>query len=392
MSTTVTSHSGPRTRSRVKSSSETLRPVEEMVGAMEQLAGRRRGAPKGIPPVTPDDDPAADSEILPSSPLSEPFLSGNAEPVALQVWNEMFEEDTFEKIAEGSDYIRNNVANLLQTSQLVRMATEVTDEIKRKKDTFIRTKGNDVVKLREKLHRLFTTIIIRRVKSELAESRQAVEERIAEISADHEKKNESWNWVIEKQKITKTRVHKAQIALPELLDLAAHYLARQTQSQDEEPGSRREILQHMVQFLTTEVQNGTLSLPEVINMGRTEESPKAIYREDFDNLPQEVKDKFEQVDRLIMLANQAASEEELEMDKHKELTQGDDDANLQEQYVKERKKLGAIVAAEKIADKVMDAGTIWKYESKSAPGELKKRSMTCDMTTKLTNNLRMHIE
>ena len=133
MSTTVTSHSGPRTRSRVKSSSETLRPVEEMVGAMEQLAGRRRGAPKGIPPVTPDDDPAADSEILPSSPLSEPFLSGNAEPVALQVWNEMFEEDTFQKIAEGSDYIHDNVANLLQTSQQVRMVTEVTDEIKRKR-------------------------------------------------------------------------------------------------------------------------------------------------------------------------------------------------------------------------------------------------------------------
>ena len=279
MLTTVTSNSGPCTRSRVKSASETIRPVEEMAEAMELLADRRRGAHKEIPPMTPDEEPAADSEILPSSPLGEPFLSGNVEPVALQVWNEMFEENTFQEVAEGSDYISDNVANLLQTSQQVRMAAKVTDEIKRKKDTFIRTKGTDAMKLHEKLHRLLTMILIRRVKSELAESKQALEEKLAEISAEHEKKQNSWGMVNEKQNLTKTRVIKAQKALTELLELATHFLSRQASSQDNEPGSRTETLQQLVQFLTDEIQGGTLGLPDIINMGRTEEGPKAIYRD-----------------------------------------------------------------------------------------------------------------
>ena len=177
MSTTFTSFVGPSTRSRVKLSSETLKTMEEMIGTMEQLAKRKRGASKGSPPATLDNELIADSEVLTSSPLGDPFLRGNAEPIALQIWNEMFEEDTFDKIAEGSDYIQGKVANLLQSSQKVRMATEIVEEIERKKDTFIKTKGSDATKLREKLHRLFTTIIIRKMKSELAEEKEDVEEK-----------------------------------------------------------------------------------------------------------------------------------------------------------------------------------------------------------------------
>ena len=40
----------------------------------------------------------------------------------------------------------------------------------------------------------------------------------------------------------------------------------------------------------------------------------------------------------------------------------------------------------------MDAGTIWRYEKKPAPGENKRRKMTSEMAINLTNDLRAHIE
>ena len=57
----------------MKSSSETLKTMEEMIGTMEQLAKRKRGASKGSPPATPDNELTADSEVLTSSPLGVPF-------------------------------------------------------------------------------------------------------------------------------------------------------------------------------------------------------------------------------------------------------------------------------------------------------------------------------
>merc|ERR1712002_971658 len=105
-----------------------------------------------------------------------------------------------------------------------------------------------------------------------------------------------------------------------------------------------------------------------------------------------VKEKFEQVDSLIALANQAAKDEQCEMDKHEELTHGTDDTDLKRQYFKEKERLNSIVEAEKIAEQIMEAGTIWKYENKLAPGEVEKRNMTRDMVAKLTDNLTTHIE
>ena len=193
MSTTITNSVGPSTRSCVKSSSETLRSMGEMVETVEQLAKRKKGASKGSPPATPEIELTTDSEELTSSSLGGPCSRGNAEPIALQIWNEMFEDDNFDKFAEGSDYIQNKVGNLLQSSQMARMAAKVVEEIERKKYTFIKTKGSDATKLREKLHKLFTTIVIRKVKSELAEGKEDVEEKLAGISADHEKREESRN-------------------------------------------------------------------------------------------------------------------------------------------------------------------------------------------------------
>ena len=234
MSTTVARFVGPRTRSRAKSDSEAVRPVEDMTGEMERLAGQKRKASKGIPSVTPEEEVATDSEMTPSSPVCQIFPSEGAEQVPLQVWNEMFSEHNFHEIAEESEYISEDIANLISTAQHANMTREVTEEIKRKKETFLKAKGNDPAKLRENLRRLFTVILIRRVKAELTENRKTAEYRLEELSAEHEKKNVSWRMVNEKQELMRTRATKAQKALTELLELATNFLSSQELSSDNE--------------------------------------------------------------------------------------------------------------------------------------------------------------
>ena len=163
-------------------------------------------------------------------------------------------------------------------------------------------------------------------------------------------------------------------------------------SHGEESGNPRETLMLMVQFITNEVENNRLGLPDILTAERDVTSPKAIYKEDYAKLPQDVKEKFEQVDRLIALANQAANEEQCEIGKHEKLINEIDDTDLERQYAKEKERLNAILEAEKIAEQIMEAGTIWRYENKLAPGEVEKRNMTHDMVAKLTDNLTAHIE
>ena len=63
MSTTVTSTPGVFTRQRVKSSSQQLKTMEEMVGTMEQLASRKRGVAKAFPSETPGEEQTPDSKV-----------------------------------------------------------------------------------------------------------------------------------------------------------------------------------------------------------------------------------------------------------------------------------------------------------------------------------------
>jgi len=133
MLTTVASFVGSRTRSRTKLDSESMRQMEDMTGEMEQLANQRRKASGGIPSVTSEEELAIDSKVTPLSPLCQTLPSGGAEPVALQVWNEMFSEHNFHEIAEESEYVSDEIANLISTAQHANMTREVTEEIKRKR-------------------------------------------------------------------------------------------------------------------------------------------------------------------------------------------------------------------------------------------------------------------
>ena len=100
----------------------------------------------------------------------------------------MFSAQNFEEIAEEPDYVSEDIARILSTAQHLSMIKEVTEEIKRKKEAFLRNKEKEASKLRDNLHKLFTSILIRRTKTELLDVRRVAEHRIDELAAEHEER------------------------------------------------------------------------------------------------------------------------------------------------------------------------------------------------------------
>ena len=346
MSTTVTNSSGVQTRQKLRSTSEQLRPMSEMMGAIDNLASKRRGATRRTLPVRT----SPDVEELPTSPLGEVF--SESEPIAAQIWNEMFQGNAFLRLTEKSDYMRRIIPNLLDPSQLEKIRTEVMENIDRKRATFISTEENDANKLREKLHKLFTTILIRGVKDELAEKKRIIEDKVAEMVANRVKRSNALSWYMEKQRISRSSVAKAAEALTDLLESATHYLDQEDLDENALPGNRREILSYMVEFLTEESENNTLGLPEIIDAERDPANQRAIYREEFDGLPQEVREKFHYVEQLITQANEADMEERREAEKHRELLgDTDDEAIFEDIYNQEHRKLDSIYIQQKVQQK-----------------------------------------
>ena len=130
------------TKARAKSSSQQVRPITEMVDAIEKLAKRKKG--QGSDPTTTlTSISTTDGEVTATSPTSNPIPTNGSESAALQVWNELFEEDEIRKITEQSNYIQVKVARLLKAGQMERMTIGIMEELKKKKEPFSRLRGYD---------------------------------------------------------------------------------------------------------------------------------------------------------------------------------------------------------------------------------------------------------
>ena len=106
--TTTDTITGVTTSERMKSSSQQMESMEEMVGKVEQLASRKKNMSKEFHSNSDrtirDKEQTPESKVGLSSPVG-PVLSEDPELVASQVWNEMFEDNPFDQVAMGSDYI-----------------------------------------------------------------------------------------------------------------------------------------------------------------------------------------------------------------------------------------------------------------------------------------------
>ena len=94
----------------MKSSSQQMESMDEMVKKVEKLSNRRKNISKQ---TAADKKQTSDSKVWPVSLLG-PVHDEDSEHVAPQVWNEMFEDKPFDQIAI-------TIAKLLDNKQLLRI-------------------------------------------------------------------------------------------------------------------------------------------------------------------------------------------------------------------------------------------------------------------------------
>ena len=84
----------------------------------------------------------------------------------------------------------------------------------------------------------------------------------------------------------------------------------------------------------------------------------AIYQGEFEDLPDEVRKKFEEVSALITKANAASALEKEAQAKYDELVATDDKSTLDDHHQDEDLRLQAIEKAETTVKKIMEVGNI----------------------------------
>ena len=147
--------------------------------------------------------------------------------------------------------------------------------------------------------------------------------------------------------------------------------------EEAEPGSPAETLQLLVSYLSDVVARRDLALPEIQEM---------------DKLPAVIKSKYEQADAFLNMANQANTAEQNESSNYDELRQGVEDSVIEEQHRTKGEKLRAIKETEAIAGAIIEAGTLWRYEGRSAPGENIKEKLPRDIANQLIEKLTEHMD
>ena len=195
MSTTVTNTSGVQTRGKLRSNSETLRPISEMAATLENLATRKRATRRTLPSRA-----SPDHEDLPSSPPGDDVFVV-PESIAAQVWNQIFQVNFFTRMTENSDYMRRVVSTLLESAELETVRTGVMESIREKRADFITTEERNTDKLKERILKLFTSILMREVREALAEKKKVIEDKVTEMAANRVRRQDALNWYKEKQNL-----------------------------------------------------------------------------------------------------------------------------------------------------------------------------------------------
>ena len=249
------------TRQRARSSSQQVRTIREQVDSMEEFGRQNRRQKRSSTPNAASVT-TVDSEERELSPTNNPTPAERGESLPLQIWNEQFGDEDFNKVVEQSDYLRNRVAGLLEDDQIDKVASATTEELRRRKESFGQLQGYDAKDLREKFRKLFTSIVMKRVKFELAERKEAIEHKLEDLEANLRSRAEHRAVLNEKHSITTIQVEKAHTALNDLLTMSTEFLDKETEASSA-PGEVAATVKLMVNFISDALQNDRIALPAV---------------------------------------------------------------------------------------------------------------------------------
>ena len=163
------------TRVTTRSSSTQVVNIAECAEKIDQLTKRTRhasktgGAEKESTPTENESTP-----IVEDTPSKQPGSSDDdvINPIAVKLWHQLFKTTDYVKIAGNSDFFHKKVRKLLTTEQAQKVAEALEKDIINRKVDFLKLKETNAAKLRLSLQELFTKIVIRRIRSELAQSKE----------------------------------------------------------------------------------------------------------------------------------------------------------------------------------------------------------------------------
>merc|ERR1712115_349678 len=181
----------------------------------------------------------------------------------------------------------------------------VKRDIISRKVNFIKTKDTDIPKLRLALQELFTKTVIRHVRSELGVNKENTIVRIEQLESLDEQVVNKWNIRENKATVKADRFKEAQEGIDRLHDIVSNRLDGTFQI-NLVVGTPDNTMTLLGNFLNEVVENQNLELPDIIDEEREAgNDDQSIYRSDFDQLPQDIKDCYAEAAKLIVQANQA---------------------------------------------------------------------------------------
>ena len=134
--------------------------LETMQENMTRISNQPKRRTSRVVPVREDDEIQIESEVRPPGPPNVTAPGVHDNQPAVQVWNEMFGAQSSETIIESFTYVREDMAEVLSTSRITAMVKEIAEEMRGKKDGFLRHKDRNVPSLRTYLRKLFTNTLV----------------------------------------------------------------------------------------------------------------------------------------------------------------------------------------------------------------------------------------
>merc|ERR1712237_106631 len=154
-------------------------------------------------------------------------------------------------------------------------------------------------------------------------------------------------------------------------------------------GSAEYTMDQIKDFLNKALDEEEIELPKIMNGEREDgNDDDSIYKHEYDQLPQEVKEYFIEATTLIDRANQAAAAEQEAVAEYNDIyatINAENQRGMQLNDLKE--KIENIEETEDIANRIIEARSFWIYEGTPAPGDNDKLHMSPSTSKRLIDNL-----
>merc|ERR1712240_644211 len=209
-------------------------------------------------------------------------------PVAVDVWDQLFKNTDYIRLAGNREFFHQRVLKALSDDATLRLSEGLKRDMMNWKADFIRSKETNLAKLRLSLQERFTKIVIKQVVVELKKCKEAIMYRINYL-------DDLGDQVIKKQAVLHEKsadknktVTDLENSINELARIVTEHLT-DIREDDPEIGTIPYTLAVLEEFLHQQV----ITLPEILDGTRTNtENEKLIYKNEYEQLPQAVKDHY----------------------------------------------------------------------------------------------------